>query len=148
MSFTVSIKHGLRFSSMQPSVTMFMRQIREFVSTINSDALVHLGMRLCSIIFSITSIVLLCRAVTMQRYFLTDGLGLMYDMLPLGPVSAVLRTSSAITGHCVDTLLKTLVMASALYADTVDHSSRTHLPGRLCHWHYLAVNANIIPPLT
>jgi len=58
----------------------------------------------------------------MQRYFLTDGLGLMYDMLPLGPVSAVLRASSAMTGKYIDMLLKILVIAPAMYADTVHRS--------------------------
>lgn len=66
---------------------MLLQQVKEFFSIINTDALLFLGMRLASIVLSITSIVLLCRAVTVQQYFVTDGLGLMYDMLPLGPVS-------------------------------------------------------------
>lgn len=66
---------------------MFLRQVKDFFSIINTDALVFLGMRLASIVLSITSIILLCRAVTVQQFFLTDGLGLVYDMLPLGPVS-------------------------------------------------------------
>lgn len=68
---------------------MFLKQVKEFFSVINTDALVFLGMRLTSIVLSITSVVLLFRAVTVQQYFVTDGLGLMYDMLPLGPVSTI-----------------------------------------------------------
>jgi len=73
---------------------MFLKQVKEFFSIINTDALVFLGMRLGSIILSITSIILLFRAVTVQQYFLTDGLGIMYDMLPLGPVSTIFPLSS------------------------------------------------------
>ncbi|KAK5943834.1 hypothetical protein PMZ80_003115 [Knufia obscura] len=69
---------------------MFLRQVKDFFSIINTDALVFLGMRLASIVLSITSIILLCRAVTVQQFFLTDGLGLVYDMLPLGPLAYTL----------------------------------------------------------
>lgn len=65
---------------------MFLSSVKSFLSLLNGDALVFLGMRLASIVLGIVSIILLGRAVTIQYYFLTDGLGQMYDMLPLGPV--------------------------------------------------------------
>lgn len=78
---------------------MFLKQVKEFFSVINTDALVFLGMRLASIVLSITSIILLCRAVTVQQYFLTDGLGLMYDMLPIGPVRALFLSMYTLTSQ-------------------------------------------------
>lgn len=77
---------------------MFFQQVKSFLTIINTDALIFLGTRLASIILSIVSIVLLCRAVTVQTYFLTDGLGLIYDMLPFGAVGA-LPVSSAHVDH-------------------------------------------------
>lgn len=65
---------------------MFLQGIKSFLAILNSDALLFLGTRLSGIALSITSVVILCRAVTIQHYFTTDGLGLMYDMLPMGPV--------------------------------------------------------------
>jgi hypothetical protein len=66
---------------------MSFSKAKSFLSVLNKDALVFLGMRLASIVLGILSIILLCRAVTVQYYFMTDGLGQVYDMLPLGPVS-------------------------------------------------------------
>lgn len=66
---------------------MLLQQVKSFIRILNIDAILFLGVRLASIVLSITSIFLLCRAVTIQQYFLTDGLGLMYDLLPLGSVS-------------------------------------------------------------
>lgn len=66
---------------------MFLSTAKSFLSVLSKDALVFLGMRLASIVLGIVSVILLCRAVTVQYFFLTDGLGQIYDMLPLGPVS-------------------------------------------------------------
>lgn len=90
---------------------MFLREVKEFLSIINTDALVFIGMRSGSIILSITSIILLCRAVTVQQYFLTDGLGVVYDMLPLGPVSATPFISPALTAICIHLPLRPLAIA-------------------------------------
>lgn len=101
---------------------MFFRQVKEFFSIINTDALVFIGMRVGSIILSLTSIILLCRAVTVQQYFLTDGLGLMHDMLPLGPVSRMSLISPALTAMCIDMPLRTLAIASMTCADIIHYS--------------------------
>lgn len=66
---------------------MFLSKALSFLSVLNKNALLFLGMRLATIMIGILSIILLCRAVTVQYYFLTDGLGQVYDMMPLGPVS-------------------------------------------------------------
>ena len=66
---------------------MLLLDVKHFLSVLNKDALVFLGVRLASIILGIVSIILLCRAITIQHYFETDGPGLMYNLLPLGPVS-------------------------------------------------------------
>lgn len=91
---------------------MFLRHIKEFFSLINTDALVFIGMRFASIILSLNSIVLLCRAATVQQYFLTDGLGLMYNMLPPGPVSAISLISPALAVMSVDLSPQPLSIAS------------------------------------
>lgn len=66
---------------------MLLSKAKSFLSVLNKNALVFLGMRSATIMIGILSIILLCRAVTVQYYFLTDGLGQVYDMMPLGPVS-------------------------------------------------------------
>lgn len=66
---------------------MFLTKAKDFLAILNTDALLFLGTRIASIVFSIASVILLCQAVTEQRYFLTDGLGVMYDLIPLGSVS-------------------------------------------------------------
>lgn len=69
---------------------MFLSTTKSFLSVLNQNALVFLGIRSATIVLGILSIILLCRAVTVQYFFLTDGLGQVYDMLPLGPVSSCL----------------------------------------------------------
>ena len=66
---------------------MSLKAVKSFLSVLNSDALLFLGTRLAGITLSITSIVLLCRAVTLQQHFDTRGQGHLYDLLPVGPVS-------------------------------------------------------------
>lgn len=78
---------------------MFLSSLKSFLSILNKDALLFLGMRLASVVFGVVSIVLLCRAVTVQYYFLTDGLGLTYDMMPFGPVSHSAPTIPSITNQ-------------------------------------------------
>lgn len=80
---------------------MFLSTAKSFLSVLNRDALVFLGIRLASIVLGITSAILLCQAVTIQHYFLTDGQGHMYDLLPLGPV----RTFSYIGSKALLTII-------------------------------------------
>ena len=66
-----------------------------FFSIINSDALLFLSTRFAGIILCIISVILLCRATSLQQYFNTDGQGHMYDLVPLGPLAYSLTWSVA-----------------------------------------------------
>ena len=68
------------------SLTMLYGKVKTFLHIINTDALLFLVMRLAGVVLSITSIILLCRAITLQHMFETHNFGLMYDMIALGPV--------------------------------------------------------------
>lgn len=92
-------EHRLNISSHQYrfTINMFISKAKQFVSIINSDAILFLSTRLVSIFFCVTSIILLCRAITVQRYFLTDGLGIVYNTIPFGPVSTTNPSQTKLT---------------------------------------------------
>lgn len=66
---------------------MFLQHLKTFITILNSDALLFLCTRVAGIVLSVTSVILLCRAVSIQHLFDTDGKGLVYDLIPLGSLA-------------------------------------------------------------
>lgn len=66
-----------------------LQSTKLFLSILNTDALIFISMRLSGTVLGIAAVFILCRAATAQSSFDTNGKGPLYDMLPLGPVSAI-----------------------------------------------------------